>query len=65
MEFNFQYSSGSRYVGGFVGDSKSQSEWADPQIEKWVEGVKIFAKVAKKYPQTAYAGLVQSLQGEW
>ena len=53
MEFNFQYSSGSRYVGGFVGDSKSQSEWADPQIEKWVEGVKTLAKVARKYPQTA------------
>ena len=65
MEFDFQYSSGSRYVGGFVGDAKSQSEWVDPQIEKWVEGVKTLAKVAKKYPQTAYAGLVQSLQGEW
>ena len=40
-------------------------EWADPQIQKWVTGVKVLAKVARKHPQTACAGLVQSLQGKW
>jgi hypothetical protein len=65
MEFDFQYRDGSRYVGGFIGDSASQAEWVDPQIEKWIDGVKSLAKVARKFPQTAYAGLVQSLQGEW
>ncbi len=64
-EFDFQYSTGSRYVGGFIGDAETQSEWLEPQIQKWVEGVKTLAKVARRYPQTAYAGLVQSLQGEW
>jgi hypothetical protein len=64
-EFDFQYSVGSRYVGGFIGDSDTQRQWMEPQIEKWVEGVSTLAKVARKYLQTAYAGLVQSLQGEW
>jgi hypothetical protein len=64
-EFEFQYSVGSRYVGGFIGDQTSQSQWLQPKIQKWVEGVQILAKVARRFPQTAYAGLVQSLQGEW
>jgi hypothetical protein len=64
-EFDFQCNSGSRYVGGFIGDSETLNQWLDPKIQQWVTGVKPMAKVARKHPQTAYAGLVQSLQGEW
>ena len=64
-EFDFQYSTGSRYVGGFIGDAESQSEWLEPKIQQWVKGVEALARVARRFPQTAYAGLVQSLQGEW
>ena len=36
-----------------------------PMVEKWVEGVKALAKVATRYPQSAYHGFTQSLQSEW
>ena len=64
-EFNFQYHEGHRYIGGFIGSEEARQAWLDPQIRQWVEGVKILAKAARKYPQTAYAGLVKSLQTEW
>ena len=34
-------------------------------LEKWVATVKTLAKVATRYPQSAYAGFTQSLQSEW
>ena len=63
--FDFQHKEGSRYIGGFIGTDASRDEWLRPQIETWTEGVKTLAKVATRYPQTAYAGLVKSLQTEW
>ena len=65
MELDFQRRTGSRCVGEFIGDEETLADWVDPQIQKWVAGVKVFAKVAWKSPQTAHSGLVQSLQGEW
>ena len=64
-EFNFRHLEGTRYIGGFIGSNASQDEWLQPQIDSWVDGVKKLAGVAKRYPQTAYAGLVKSLQTEW
>ena len=64
-EFNFQQAQGHRYVGGFVGSSEEEKAWLAPQIQQWVDGVNSLAKVAKRFPQTAYAGLAKSLQSEW
>ena len=64
-ELNFQHSEGARYLGGFIGSTAKQLEWLRPQIQQWIEGIEKLAKVAKRYPQTAYAGLVKSLQTEW
>jgi hypothetical protein len=64
-EFDFQYKDGHRYVGGFIGTRASRLEWLEPQIQKWIDGIESLAKVAKRFPQTAYAGLVKSLQSEW
>jgi hypothetical protein len=47
-----------------VGSPKAQHKWLEPQIQKWVGGVKALAQVATRFPQTAYAGLVKSLQLE-
>ena len=63
--FNFQYRDGSRYLGSFIGTAATQQDWIDPQIQKWVGGVEALARVAKRFPQTAYAGLAKSLQSEW
>ena len=64
-EFNFERRDGSRYVGGFVGTTAARDQWLAPQIQQWVRGVETLAKVARRFPQTAYAGLTRSLQQEW
>ena len=62
---NVRFSRGQRYVGGFVGGKGEEEEWLTPQVAKWVDGVNSLARVAWRYPQTAYAGLVWCLQAEW
>jgi hypothetical protein len=64
-EFNFRHTDGHRYLGGFVGSGESEAAWVDPQVHHWKEGVHRLAAAARRYPQTAYAGLSQSLQSEW
>jgi hypothetical protein len=39
--------------------------WLDPKVKKWVAGVEILARIASRFPQTAYAGLALSLQAKW
>ena len=34
-------------------------------MEAWSHGVKVLAKIARRHPQSAYAGLGVSLQSEW
>ncbi len=54
-----------RYVGGFVGSEAMLERWMDPKVKKWVAGIEILARIASRFPQTAYAGLVSSLQAKW
>ena len=56
---------GKRYVGGFIGSDDELSEWISPKVEDWAFAIKRLAGAAAKYPQTAYNGLVRSLQCEW
>jgi hypothetical protein len=42
-----------------------EDAWIKPQVEMWVAAVGKLAKVAVRYPATAYVGLVWSLQAEW
>eukprot|EP00957_Ditylum_brightwellii_P070661 5370175-Ditylum_brightwellii.AAC.1 len=59
-----QFKDGMRYVGGFIDTEATRLEWVTPQVLNWAEGVRILAGYATQYPQTAYAGLVMSLQAE-
>jgi hypothetical protein len=63
--FQFKFSDGERYVGGFLGSSTSLEKWLTPQIDAWVDAIHSLASVARKYPQSAYAALTKSLQAEW
>ena len=60
-----QYTRGTRYVGGFIGSAAMEDAWITPQVDAWAEGVKALARVAIRFPQTAYVGLTWSLQAEW
>ena len=62
---HFKYSVGHRYIGGFIGSEDARREWVEEQVEQWTEGVDVLARVAHRFPQTAYAGLAKSLQHEW
>jgi hypothetical protein len=63
--FSFTYSEGHRYLGGHIGSPSTQYEWLMPKIQKWTSAVKSLAKIAKRYPQAAFAGFTKSLQAEW
>ena len=59
------YLDGFRYVGGFIGTKEARAAWLSKKAEDWVHGVVTLGKIAKRFPQTAYAGLTKSLQNEW
>ena len=52
-------------MGGFIGSGAMEDAWIRPQVAVWAEGVKALARVAIRFPQTAYVGLCWSLQAEW
>ncbi len=53
-----RYTHGQRYVEGFIGLQAMEDEWIAPQVEKWAAGVDGLARIAKRFPQSAYVGLV-------
>ena len=54
-----------QYLGGFIGGSDFKHEWVKEKAKVWVDGVKILASVAKRFPQTAFAGVTFCLQNKW
>ena len=65
LDLSVKYCRGHRYVGGYVGSTAMRDRWITPQVDKWVGAVKVLAKVAARYPQSAYVGFTMSLQAEW
>ncbi len=63
IKVNFCWSK--RYVGGFVSLKAMLERWLDPMVKKWVAGIEALACIAVRFPQTAYMGLVSSLQAKW
>ena len=39
--------------------------WIQQKVEGWSESVRTLAGMARKHPQSAYAGLQKSIQQEW
>ena len=48
-----------------MGELGAEQRWVQTKVEGWAESVKTLAGVARKHPQSAYAGLQKSLQQEW
>ena len=57
--------SGHRYLGAYLGPQAELEAWVKPQVEAWDHGVNVLAQIARRHPQSAYAGLGMSLQLEW
>eukprot|EP00978_Attheya_sp_CCMP212_P005533 scaffold12431_cov57-Attheya_sp.AAC.8 len=64
-DLGFKITTGSRYLGGFIGEAAPQEEWVRGKTDAWATAVTTIAKVCQHYPQLAYAGLQKSLQQEW
>ncbi len=63
IEVNF--CQGKCYMGGFVGSEAMLERWLDPMVKKRVAGIETLARIAVRFPQTAYTGLISSLQAKW
>jgi hypothetical protein len=61
----FQVTTGSRSLGGFIGEDMAFHSWAEEKTRKWAGAVDELVLAAKNSPQAAYSGLQQSLQQEW
>ena len=53
---------GSRYLGGSVGNRAAKEIWLEKKGQGWTELVKTLSWVARKHPQSAYTGHQKSLQ---
>ena len=64
-DFNFKVQTGSRYLGGFIGEEDALHEWIRLKTLAWETAIIDLASVADVFPQAAYSGLQRSLQQEW
>ena len=60
-----RFTRGTRYLGGFIGSDSLKQQWLEESCAKWAAAVRTLAKLAPKWPQTAYAGLTMVLQNKW
>jgi hypothetical protein len=60
-----QFTRGHRYLGGFLGSDDGKHEWVREKVQVWVDAIDTLSRIALRYPQTAYAGMVMVLQNEW
>jgi hypothetical protein len=65
FDFDFEYKDGAHYLGSFLGAETARDAWLADTISTWTDAVRILAKIAKCYPQTAYVGMSRSFHMEW
>ena len=53
-----------RYLGVYIRDKEAEGRLLAAKIKGWLEAVEILAGVARKHPQSPYAGLQKSHQQE-
>jgi hypothetical protein len=64
-DFGFEVTTGSRCLGGFVGEDSALQNWIREKTKFWEEAVADLTSAAPNFPQAAHSGLQKSLQQEW
>ena len=64
-DHEFKITTGSRYLGGFIGSRSSCEEYVKGKVLSWETSIKDLSQAGEKYPQATYAGLQKCLQNEW
>ena len=59
-----QITQGTRYLGGHIGTEREKAEWLEPKVRDWAAAVGVLERIYRHYFQTAYYGMVVSLQNE-
>ena len=54
--------SGICYLGAYLGPQAELEAWVKPQAEAWAHRIRVLDKIARRHPQSAYAGLGVSLK---
>ena len=60
--YGFKVFTGTRYLGGYIGDDKSKRDWLRERTLTWEKSIKTISKTAGKYPQESYAAVVRAIQ---
>ena len=53
---------GARYLGGYIGDDESKSDWLRERTLTWEKNINTISKTAGKYPQESYSTVVHAIQ---
>ena len=56
---------GHRFLGGFVGEAPPFDTWLAQKLTTWENALTTLARVAPRFPQSAYCCVEKSLQHEW
>ena len=49
-------------MGGHIGTEREKAEWPEPKARDWAAAVGVLERIYRHYFQTAYYGMVVSLQ---
>ena len=56
---------GARYIGGYIGDDVSKSDFLIERTLTWEKNIGTIRKTADKYTQESYATVSRVIQSEW
>jgi hypothetical protein len=63
--YPFKLCTGSRHLGGFLGEEASFHPWLETKTATWTASLKSFIPACNAHPHAAYIGVQKSLQMEW
>ena len=60
----FKVCTGTRYLGGYIGDDESKSDWLRKRTLMWEKNINMISKTAGKFTQKSYAAVVRAIQSK-
>lgn len=63
--YEFKICTGTRYLGGFVGEEDARNRWVDEKMMEWSNMIQQMSNLASRCPHTIYTGMKSCLQREW
>ena len=60
----FKVYTGTRYLGGFIGDDRYKRYWMREHTLTWEKNIGTISKTADKHPQKSYATVAHAIKSE-